>query len=121
MLDDAFFNVENWIADELVAEFGQKEGAAFVSGNGTDKPKGFLNYTTSASDDAARTFGELQHVITGVDGDVVSDYVVANADGWRFTGTIIGAEDDLATAPKYANGVSAVPVDFSNHLRLRRS
>lgn len=68
MLDDAFFNVEDWIAEELAIEFGVQEGAAFVDGNGTDKPKGFLTYPTAATDDAARAFGTLEHVATGVDG-----------------------------------------------------
>ena len=69
MLDDAFFDVENWIADELTAEFGQKEGAAFISGDGSDKPKGFLSYTTASTDDDTRAFGQLQHLITGEAGD----------------------------------------------------
>jgi HK97 family phage major capsid protein len=40
-----------------------------VTGNGTKKPKGFLDYTTAATADSSRAFGTLQHVITGVDGD----------------------------------------------------
>ncbi|MCH8347365.1 MAG: phage major capsid protein, partial [Proteobacteria bacterium] len=69
MLDDAFFNVEEWLAEELAQEFGQKEGAAFVNGDGTNKPKGYLQYTTAATDDASRAFGTLQHVATGVAGN----------------------------------------------------
>lgn len=69
MLDDAFFNVEEWLAEELAQEFGQKEGAAFVDGDGTNKPKGFLQYTTAATADSARAFGTLEHVATGVAGD----------------------------------------------------
>lgn len=69
MLDDAFFNVEEWLADELSQEFAQQEGSAFINGNGTDKPKGFLAYSTAATDDSARSFGTLEHVASGVDGD----------------------------------------------------
>ena len=69
MLDDAFFDVEAWLADEIAAEFGEMEGAAFVSGNGTNKPKGFLNYATSTAGDGTRAFGTLQHLATGVSGD----------------------------------------------------
>lgn len=69
MLDDAFFNVEDWLADELSQEFAQQEGNAFINGNGTDKPKGFLSYTTAATDDAARAFGTLEHIASGVAGD----------------------------------------------------
>lgn len=67
MLDDAFFDVEAWLAEELASEFGVKEGAAFVNGNGTNKPKGFLAYATAATADGTRAFGTLQHLTTGVD------------------------------------------------------
>ncbi len=69
MLDDGYFNVESWLADELVNEFAQQEGAAFINGDGINKPKGFLTSTTAASKDDARAFGTLQHLATGVSGD----------------------------------------------------
>ena len=69
MLDDAFFNVETWLAEELTQEFAAQEGAAFINGDGANKPKGFLAYTTTSEADAARAFGTLQHVPTGVAGD----------------------------------------------------
>lgn len=68
-LDDLFFNVESEIAMQLAEEFAVAEGAAFVSGNGTNKPKGFLAYTTAATADASRAFGTIEHVATGVAGD----------------------------------------------------
>ncbi|MEM6682211.1 MAG: phage major capsid protein [Pseudomonadota bacterium] len=68
MLDDARFDVEAWLAEELAQEFAVQEGAAFVSGNGTNKPKGFLDYTTSNAADDTRTFGSLQTVVTGSNG-----------------------------------------------------
>lgn len=68
MLDDAFFDVEAWLAEELANEIGAQEGAAFVTGNGTNKPKGFTTYTTSTAADSARAFGTLQHIATGVSG-----------------------------------------------------
>lgn len=68
MLDDVFFNAEQFIVDECASEFAVKEGAAFVTGDGTKKPKGFLSYTTAATADSARAFGTLEHVATGVAG-----------------------------------------------------
>jgi HK97 family phage major capsid protein len=41
MLDDAFFNVEDWINSELAIEFAEQEEIAFTSGNGNKKPKVF--------------------------------------------------------------------------------
>ncbi|MBV7459840.1 MULTISPECIES: phage major capsid protein [unclassified Acidovorax] len=69
MLDDVFFDAEQFIVDECYTEFAQKEGAAFVTGDGTKKPKGFLAYATAATADGARAFGTLEHVATGVAGD----------------------------------------------------
>jgi HK97 family phage major capsid protein len=68
MLDDAQFDVESWLADEIAREFARAEGAAFVSGNGTNKPKGFVTYTTTNEADSVRTFGSLQYVASGASG-----------------------------------------------------
>jgi HK97 family phage major capsid protein len=68
MLDDALFDVESWLAGEIATEFAKAEGAAFVSGNGTNKPKGFLTYTTTAEADGVRAFGSLQYVASGAAG-----------------------------------------------------
>lgn len=68
-LDDMFFNVEGELTTQLLEEFALAEGAAFVTGNGTNKPKGFLAYTTAATADSARAFGTLEHIATGVAGD----------------------------------------------------
>jgi HK97 family phage major capsid protein len=65
MLDDAQFDVEGWLADEIAQEFAKAEGAAFVSGDGTNKPRGFLTYTATSESDAARAFGSLQYVASG--------------------------------------------------------
>ena len=40
MLDDAAFDVEGWLADEIATEFARAEGAAFVGGSGVNRPKG---------------------------------------------------------------------------------
>lgn len=66
MLDDAAFDVEAWLANEIAMEFARAEGAAFVSGNGTAKPRGFLAAPNAATADGVRPFGALQFLTTGV-------------------------------------------------------
>ena len=73
MLDDAAFDVEAWLADEIAAEFAKAEGQAFVTGSGVNRPKGFLTYPTAATGDAVRAFGTLQHLATGVAGDFAAN------------------------------------------------
>jgi len=68
MLDDAFFNVEEWLGGEIGREFARAEGVAFVSGDGVNKPRGFLGAANSGADDAVRAFGTLQFVTSGADG-----------------------------------------------------
>ena len=72
MLDDAMFDVEDWLAGEIAREFAAAEGAAFVAGSGVDRPRGFLTYPTAAQSDATRAFGTIEHLATGVDGDFAS-------------------------------------------------
>ncbi len=68
MLDDAAFDVEAWLASEIATEFARAEGAAFVAGDGTNKPKGFLAAPNSVDGDATRAFGTLQFIKTAVAG-----------------------------------------------------
>ena len=65
MLDDAGFDLESWLASEIAMEFARAEGAAFVGGNGTDQPMGFLSAPSAVADDAARSFGTLQYLGSG--------------------------------------------------------
>ena len=60
LLDDAAVNLDDWIADEVQQAFADQESTAFVTGNGTNKPKGFLGYTNVA--DASWTWGSLGYI-----------------------------------------------------------
>ncbi len=65
-LDDLFFNVEQWLIESASEAIGQGEGAAFVSGNGTNRPTGFLaGPAPVATADAGRAFGTLQYIASG--------------------------------------------------------
>jgi HK97 family phage major capsid protein len=68
LLDDAMFDVEAWLATEIATEFARAEGVAFVSGTGTDQPKGFLTYPVAVATDATRPFGTMQYVASGAAG-----------------------------------------------------
>ena len=69
MLDDAMFDVEAWLGAEIGREFARAEGTAFVTGDGINKPRGFLTAPTSALGDGARPFGSLQIVTAGAAGN----------------------------------------------------
>lgn len=65
MLDDAAFDVEAWLASEIAMEFAKAEGTAFVSGNGVNRPRGFLTAPVAVTADATRPFGTLQYLPSG--------------------------------------------------------
>jgi len=65
-LDDLFFNVEDWLISSAAEAMAAGEGLAFVSGDGTAKPTGFLAGPTPVTTvDASRAFGTLQYVASG--------------------------------------------------------
>ncbi|GAA6190885.1 phage major capsid protein [Phaeobacter sp. NW0010-22] len=51
MLDDARLDIAAWLADEVSVEFAEQEGAAYIKGNGVNKPRGILGYDTVANAD----------------------------------------------------------------------
>lgn len=50
-IEDATSNIEQWIARKVGDKFGRVSNTAFVTGNGIDKPKGFLAYDAWADAD----------------------------------------------------------------------
>ena len=56
LLEDSGMNIEQWLANKVADRFGRTESAAFVSGDGTGKPKGFLSYDSGAG------FGKIEQV-----------------------------------------------------------
>lgn len=73
LLDDALIDMEAWLADKVSDKFARTENAAFLNGNGVKQPRGILTLTTATTGDDTRTFGQLQHVITGASGAFAAD------------------------------------------------
>lgn len=69
IIDDAAVDIEAWLAGKVADKLVRYENAAFVTGNGVSKPRGFTDYTTAATADASRSWGQLEHIATGVNGD----------------------------------------------------
>ena len=62
---DVFFDVQNWLVQEIGDAFAAAEATAIVTGNGTAKPTGFLNSTPVTTADSAspeRAVGTLQYI-----------------------------------------------------------
>lgn len=75
-LDDLFFDAEGWLNGEVATEFLEREGSAFLLGDGTHKPKGLLSYAMNAQADKDRPFGTIQAVASGVAGSFDTDALI---------------------------------------------
>ncbi len=73
LLDDSAFDVEGWLSGKIATRFIRAEASAFVSGTGTDQPKGILLPTKVAN--ASWTWGNLGYVPTGA----AADFATSNA------------------------------------------
>ncbi len=71
LLEDTVVDLDQWISSEVEAAFAEQEGAAFVSGDGTNKPKGFLSYAKVA--ESVWEWGKIGYTATGVAGQLPED------------------------------------------------
>jgi HK97 family phage major capsid protein len=89
LLEDSAFDVEGWLAERIAQKFARAEAAAFIHGDGVDKPRGFLDHAIVS--DGMADWGELGYVATGADGDfkatnsadAIVDLVYALEAGYR--------------------------------------
>lgn len=74
LLDDALFNVEAWYSQKVAETFADYEEEAFLTGDGTNKPKGLLAYDFAATADTTRDFGTFQKITsTTLTADAIID------------------------------------------------
>ncbi|WP_199087597.1 phage major capsid protein [Bosea sp. ASV33] len=107
LLDDAIVDIDQWIAEEVESAFAEQEGAAFVTGDGIDKPKGFLAYPTVA--EASWSWGNIGVLNTGVAGafpasnpsDVLVDLVYALKAGYRQNASFVMNRKTQAAVRKF--------------------
>lgn len=69
LLEDAYSDIDAWLADEVEAAFAAQESAAFINGDGVGKPKGLLS--NDIVDEASHEWGKI--------GSVAGDFGTANA------------------------------------------
>jgi len=77
MLDDSEMNLEQWLAGEVDTEFAYQENKAFVSGDGTNKPRGLLTYAAGGTN--LHPLGGIavtpSGAVGGITGDAIMDLV----------------------------------------------
>ncbi|SRR5690606_12369665 len=110
LLDDAAVDIDRWLAEEVQIAFAEQEGAAFVSGDGVNKPRGFLDYDAVA--ETSWSWGEIGYVASGADGafagsdpgDRLIDLVYALKSGYRSNARWVMNRATQAVIRKFKDG-----------------
>ena len=110
LLDDAFINLDQWLASECEDAFAAQETAAFVTGTGVNMPMGFLSYTAVADPGAA--WGQLGYVATGAAGafqaddpvDTLIDLVYTPLSQFRANGRFVMNRRTTSMVRKFKDG-----------------
>ncbi len=95
LLDDSAFDIEAWMAGRIADKFARAEAAAFITGDGVNKPTGILTHT--AVDDSTWSWGNIGYVVTGTagdfdptnPGDAIVDLVYALGAQYRANGAFL--------------------------------
>lgn len=95
LLDDSAVNIDEWLAQEVEQVFAAQEGAAFVNGDGNNKPRGSLSYNAVAN--ASWTWGNIGYIDSGVSGafpasnptDLLVDLIYSVKAGYRQNGVFV--------------------------------
>ncbi len=126
MLDDAAIDIESWLAREVSSVFAEQETQAFISGTGTNMPKGFLSYPQV--DVGKGSWGKIEVFKTGVSGDfsptnssdILLELIYALKPSYRSYAHFIMNRRTLAIIRKMkdANGSYLLQQDSSEHPHL---
>jgi HK97 family phage major capsid protein len=110
LLDDAMVDIDQWLAEEVRDVFAAQESAAFVSGDGINKPRGFLDYTKAV--EGVQAWGELGYVATGTSagfdatdpGDALIDLIYAPKTGYRARGRFVMNRSTVSAVRRFKDG-----------------
>jgi len=110
-LDDGRLDIAAWLADEVSIEFAEQEGAAFINGDGANKPRGILQYDKVAN--ASYAWGKTGFVVSGhasgfvaptasaSPADALIDLYGALKQQYRQNGTFIMSDPTMMTVRKF--------------------
>lgn len=111
MLDDARVDIAQWLGNEVAIEFAEQEGAAFISGDGVNRPRGILAYDKVAN--ASYAWGKLGYVPSGKAGgfadasatvspaDALIDLVYSLKQQYRNGGSFLMSDATMGSVRKF--------------------
>ena len=113
MLDDGRVDIAEWLGNEGAIEFAEQEGAAFISGDGVNRPRGIMSYDKVANGSYA--WGKIGYVPSGKAGgfadptasvspaDAVVDLYYALKQQYRNGASFLMSDATMGTVRKFKN------------------
>jgi HK97 family phage major capsid protein len=113
LLEDSAVNIDQWLASEVEQVFAVQEGAAFVNGDGSNQPKGFLHYTTI--DNASWEWGKIGFILSGAAGafassnpsDTLVDLIYSLKAGYRQNAVFVMNRKTQSVVRKFKDSTGA--------------
>ncbi len=103
LLEDAAINIEQWLSNKVADRFARYEAAAFVSGTGIGRPRGFLTYDDGSDGDLTA----IEQVAMGAADALTADGFISvkyslieqflNSGKWLMARTTVAAATKLKT------------------------
>jgi HK97 family phage major capsid protein len=115
-LDDVFFDVGAWLAEEAGQAFAEAEGDAVIRGNGTNQPTGMLNTAPVATADFASplrnaaayqfiaSLSDSSPVVAEIIADRLIDLLYSVNSAYRVNGTWVMNSTTAAAVRKLKDG-----------------
>lgn len=107
LIDDAAINVEQWLSDSIRSEFARQEGIAFLSGDGSNKPAGFLTYVTGGANAATHPGGVIETVTSAIGADALIDFAFKLGAPYRQNATWLMSSLTAAAISKLKDSTGA--------------
>ena len=108
-LQDTDLDLASWLSDQVDEEFAVQESTAFITGNGTKKPRGILTYDATTENALA---ADLRHPLGPVGEVNTEDANTVTKDG------IIALAADLETARSAGAGYYANRKTIAEFLKM---
>ncbi|MBI2713149.1 MAG: phage major capsid protein [Rhizobiales bacterium] len=112
LLDTSYIDIGAWLDGKINDRFARSDAESFVSGDGINRPRGFLNYDTTTENDFDRAWGKLQYIKTGAatafaavsPGDVLRDLVWSLRAPYRKNAVFLMNSLTASVIDKFKNG-----------------
>lgn len=120
LLDDSSVNIEQWLADEVSMEFATQEGTAFVMGDGTLKPRGFIGGYNKVAN-ASYAWGSLGYIATGTSGafdatnpeNALIDLYTALKPAYRGNASWVMNRNTIGTIRKWKDSTGRPKIEYA--------